>query len=166
LRTLATHCHDDFCTIIWEESMSRLLVLSLVVLVLAGDPLLSQTAAPVPPDKAQIQVRLPAANARLTIAGDPTNQTGEVRLFESPVLQPDGCYSYELVASWEKDGKPVTVRRVVPILRGRSVLVDFTRESPSREKELSGPGRQNEQPLEDLKDFEKLRVPPTDKSQE
>lgn len=149
----------------------------LLLLVLAPGPLLSQPATPVPADKGQILVKLPAANARLTIAGDPTSQTGESRLFESPVLEAGSNYTYELVATWEQNGKPVTVKRVVPILRGKQVLVDFTHDPAASPKEQPKPQpkpqpkepikeQPKEKPKEDKRDYEKLKVPPREKSKE
>jgi uncharacterized protein (TIGR03000 family) len=95
---------------------------------------LEQTTAEVPANRAQLLVKLPTARAELTIAGDPTRQTGDLRLFESPVLEAGASYSYDLVASWEKDGRRISVKRRVPLQIGGRVVVDFTSEPAEQGK--------------------------------
>lgn len=92
------------------------------------------------PDRAEILVKLPTAKATLMIGGQATTQTGTVRLFQSPPLTPGSNYSYDLVATWEKDGKPVTAKRSVSVKIGQRTVVDFNNEQPT---EKTGSGKPN-----------------------
>jgi uncharacterized protein (TIGR03000 family) len=115
----------------WETaSMRKLGVVVLLVVFVTGETLLPREGPAVPPDHAHILVKLPA-DATLTIAGDPTTQTGPSRLFASPKLQPGKKYNYELVATWSRDGKPATVKRVVEIQAGKQTEVDLTTFDPT-----------------------------------
>lgn len=82
-------------------------------------------------------VRLPAS-ASLTVAGVATKQKGEVRRFSAPSPKP-GHYTYELQATWEDGGKPISRHAQVMIPAGLTVDVDL-KASPIVTKVLpSGP---------------------------
>src|SRR5207245_10829800 len=51
------------------------------------------------PNVAMLQVRVPE-NAEIWFAGSKTNQTGPVRHFVSPSLQPGRTFTYEIRARW------------------------------------------------------------------
>lgn len=85
--------------------------------------------------KAEILVKLPTATARLTVGGQLTTQTGKERVFQTPPLQPGSSYSYDLVATWDKDGKPVTVKKTAELKIGQRTVVDFTSEASEKPKE-------------------------------
>jgi uncharacterized protein (TIGR03000 family) len=75
---------------------------------------------------AGIEVRVPAG-AQLWFGGDKTRQTGEVRVFQSPPLEPGKPYTYEVEARWTQGGKEVVQTRKVPVKAGTWTTVDFTR---------------------------------------
>jgi uncharacterized protein (TIGR03000 family) len=64
------------------------------------------------------------ANARIWFDGDLTHQTGPVRDFESPPLQPGQTYTYNIRARWMQNGQPVTQDRTVTVA-GQRTMVDF-----------------------------------------
>jgi uncharacterized protein (TIGR03000 family) len=77
------------------------------------------------PNAALIQVRVPA-NAEVSFEGDQTTQTGAVRLFQSPELQPGKSYTYDVRASWtDTAGKPVERTKQVKVQAGARASVDF-----------------------------------------
>jgi len=77
-------------------------------------------------DRAFIQVRVPE-NAQLFFEGDQTNQTGAMRTFISPALQPNKTYTYEIRARWnDNSGQGMDRSRKVTVQAGRRTFVDFT----------------------------------------
>lgn len=70
------------------------------------------------PQPVYVNVQVPA-NAEVWIDGAKTSQTGPVRRFVSPPLTPGQAYTYELTASWMKDGKPVSEKRTVNFSAGQ-----------------------------------------------
>jgi uncharacterized protein (TIGR03000 family) len=98
-------------------------------------------ATPPPADKALIVIRLPA-DAKLTISGEPTRQTGPERTFITPSLQAGKRYRYRLAATWIGDGKQRKTEFVVRFKAGDRVLVDLNKEAgkqPARTKDKDGP---------------------------
>jgi uncharacterized protein (TIGR03000 family) len=91
-----------------------------VCLALAVAPVRGQE----PGQRAALRVYLPA-DARLSIDGRETKQTGSLRRFYSPPLAPDKSYHYTLVCTYEKDGKPVKREEVVHIRAGDDKEVDL-----------------------------------------
>jgi uncharacterized protein (TIGR03000 family) len=77
-----------------------------------------------PPDDrtVNIRVRVPA-DAKIWFNGEATSQRGEVRNFQSPALTPDKRYSYDLRATWQKDGKTVERTRHLRVHAGDQVSV-------------------------------------------
>jgi uncharacterized protein (TIGR03000 family) len=75
---------------------------------------------------ARVEVRVPAADAKVWFQGQPTKQTGKVREFESPPLTPGTEYTYRIRATWLSGGKEVTRNETVTIHSGARVQVDFT----------------------------------------
>jgi len=79
-------------------------------------------------DRANIRVILPRSDARVWFADSPTDQTGQMRLFLSPKLDPNkDDYAYDVKAQWEENGKLVTRTRRVKVSANSTVNVDFTR---------------------------------------
>ena len=74
---------------------------------------------------AQVEVHLPA-DAELWFEGQKTAQTGAVRTFRSPDLEPNQEYVYNARARWQADGKPVEETRKVTVHAGDRVVVSFT----------------------------------------
>jgi uncharacterized protein (TIGR03000 family) len=109
-------------------------------LVLAG---LALAALPLWADApAKLKVKVPA-DAKLTIQGAATRQTGAERTFQSPTL-PDGkTFTYKLKATWIANGKPVTVEKEVDVTAGAEVAIDLREASAggSAVAAAAGPGK-------------------------
>jgi uncharacterized protein (TIGR03000 family) len=82
--------------------------------------------APVPTtDTARFTVEVPA-DARLWIDGQPTNQTGTVRTFQTPgPLDPGRTYSYKLTAEWVANGQTVRQDRDISFQAGNQLVVNM-----------------------------------------
>jgi uncharacterized protein (TIGR03000 family) len=78
-----------------------------------------------------LEVRVPAS-AEIWIEGAKTMQTGAIRQFISPALEPDREFTYEIKAKWLANGQERTETRNVNVRAGRVVRVDLTR--PAMEK--------------------------------
>jgi uncharacterized protein (TIGR03000 family) len=78
--------------------------------------------------RANFEVRLPAADARLWVEGVETRTKGRLRQFVSPPLRPGGEYTYRLRARWTEKGRLVTRTRTVTFRAGGRVRVDFTKQ--------------------------------------
>jgi len=79
------------------------------------------------PNAAMVEVRVPE-NAEIWFAGARTTQTGPVRHFVSPSLQPGRTFSYEVRARWtDASGRPVDRTKEVKVQAGGRVGVDFNR---------------------------------------
>lgn len=74
---------------------------------------------------AHIEVRVPA-EAKVTFDGTEMTQTGPVRYFYSPELEPGYNYSYMIRATWTADGQPVTQERKATVRAGGRYQVDLT----------------------------------------
>jgi uncharacterized protein (TIGR03000 family) len=92
---------------------------------------ISPPIAAVSDNTARVEVRVPA-DARLWFDGQPTAQSGAVRTFRSPALEPGQDYVYEVRARWDADGKPVVETRKVTVHAGDRAFIDFNR--PASEK--------------------------------
>jgi uncharacterized protein (TIGR03000 family) len=86
---------------------------------------------PVPPAKtetsarATIVVSLPA-DARLTVDGNPTSSTSDLRTFLSPALETGADYVYTLQAEVIRDGRSVVETQRVTVRGGETTNVPFT----------------------------------------
>ncbi len=98
---------------------AALLVLALTAL--GDEKPAGPAAAPAP---VQITVIVPA-DAEVFFDGTPTKQKGSERQFISPMLDVGKKYYYEVLARWQKDGKPVEDKRKVSVTAGAAVRVDF-----------------------------------------
>jgi uncharacterized protein (TIGR03000 family) len=74
---------------------------------------------------ARVRVRLPDPNAAVWVEGTPTRQRGTVREFESPPLEPERAYHYDIRARWTENGQTFDQTRTVTIHAGDRVTVDF-----------------------------------------
>ncbi len=86
--------------------------------------------------KARLRVLLPAADVELEIQGVPLKKKPgvEVRLFESPLLEPGKNYIYDIKATWMENGKPVVRERSVKVIAGKTTELDLrVEESPAPE---------------------------------
>lgn len=101
---------------------------------------------PLATNAAEVDIRVPA-NADLWFNGAKTRQKGSYRQFETPALQPDQNYIYEIRARWMQDGQEVDQTQNVKVRAGDRVMVHFlnppsgSRKIPpaSSEQESSSP---------------------------
>jgi uncharacterized protein (TIGR03000 family) len=77
-------------------------------------------------------------DAKLTVDGAATKQTGEVRRFYSPPLEPGKNYSYTLVAEWmpRNNYETYIVTRKVKVEPGKSVEIDMSKWDPKQGDKL------------------------------
>src|SRR6516165_10717705 len=67
--------------------------------------------------RATLRVLLPG-DARLVVDGKQTRQTGPVRRFSSPPLDPDKSYHYTLECTYDRGGNSITRKEVVHFRAG------------------------------------------------
>jgi uncharacterized protein (TIGR03000 family) len=85
---------------------------------------------------ATLTVRLPA-DARLTVEGQVTKQTGAERRFISPPLEPGQKFSYTLAAFWEPNNYTKIARtRKVSVQAGKETEVDLTKADPNQPDDI------------------------------
>jgi uncharacterized protein (TIGR03000 family) len=77
-------------------------------------------------DAALLNVRLPDPNAEVWVDGKQTRQRGTWREYESPPLNPDRNYTYEVRARWTENGRTEEQTRTVPVRANGVATVDFT----------------------------------------
>ena len=75
---------------------------------------------------ALLKVTVPE-DALVEFDGVVTKQKGSVRLFITPDLAKGKKYSYQIKATFNKDGKPVTVEKTVTVEPSVEAVVDLTR---------------------------------------
>jgi len=74
---------------------------------------------------ALVEVQVPA-DAELTFDGMKTSQTGPMRTFVTPTLEPGKTFTYEARATWkDNNGAPVTRTRQVRVEAGKRIQVNF-----------------------------------------
>ncbi len=81
--------------------------------------------------ESRIAVKLPVADAQLSVNNHPTKQTGQDRVFITPDLKP-GRYRYRFEASWMADKVPVRRTRTIVFAPGNDLTVDFTQSPESK----------------------------------
>lgn len=92
----------------------------------------SAYAAPLPSDRARLQIIVPHPQAELTFDGTPDPMRGTVRVFEPAPLQPGYTYWYKLGVTWlQQDGRPASDVRWVSFRPGTTTVIDLTRPAPS-----------------------------------
>src|SRR5262245_9378056 len=82
------------------------------------------TVPPRDPHTCRLEVCVPA-DACLWMEGAQTEQTGPVRVFDSPPLERGEEYSYEIKARWNDNGKEVEQTQTVTVTAGQKVKVKF-----------------------------------------
>jgi uncharacterized protein (TIGR03000 family) len=98
-----------------------------VLLVL---PSPARPQAPAAPQTANLVVRLPG-DARLEVDGQPTRQTGALRRFVSPPLEPGRPFSYTLTAFIEPNNyTKITRTRKVSVRAGQTTEADLRANDP------------------------------------
>jgi uncharacterized protein (TIGR03000 family) len=88
--------------------------------------LFSQNPRQKPDNSAHIILQVPSG-AEVWFDGKTTRQTGPVRHFRSPPLQPGKSYVYELRVRWQRDGKPVEETRRVNIQANDQISLELPR---------------------------------------
>jgi uncharacterized protein (TIGR03000 family) len=79
------------------------------------------------PQTADVEVRVPSADAQIWFGGVQTRQTGLVRQFVSPPLEPGKDYKYHVRIQWNGNGQSQEQTRTIQVRAGQLVQVDFTR---------------------------------------
>jgi uncharacterized protein (TIGR03000 family) len=74
------------------------------------------------------------ADAKVTVDGNPTKQTGPVRRFESPRVQPNKKYHYTFEITWMEKDEEQSIKKRVPVRVGDNTF-DFR---PSKGKTGDG----------------------------
>jgi len=81
---------------------------------------------------ATIDIRVPS-DGEVWIQGTKLTQSGELRRFVSPSLDPHQMYSYEITARWiGRDGNPVVFNRRLIVKPGDHEAVNFVQPAPSQ----------------------------------
>jgi uncharacterized protein (TIGR03000 family) len=109
-----------------------------LALLLAAAPAAAQQAPQPDALPAVLHVRLPA-DAELTVDGKKTRQTGPLRHFFSPPLLPGKSYHYTFVWSFRKDGKPITLKKIVNVRAGDDLPVNLLDEKGDDKKTTKPP---------------------------
>ncbi len=114
--------------------MPRRLAGTLLVAALLLGPARAQAPAKKP---AGLRVLMPVPGATLTIDGSASSQTGLVRAFESPPLDPAKEYTYTVAASWAPNNyTTVTRTRTVTVKAGQTTEVDLRKEDDKQKDDL------------------------------
>jgi uncharacterized protein (TIGR03000 family) len=74
-----------------------------------------------------VNLRVPR-DAKVWFNGNPTNQTGRIRSFESSPVAVGPEYVYHIRIQWKEDGKDVTQTRQLNVQAGE--VVNLTLDSP------------------------------------
>jgi uncharacterized protein (TIGR03000 family) len=110
---------------------TKRVLLAWAVVLLVAVPVRGQAAAQPKAEPANLLVRLPT-DARLSVDGTPTKQTGAERRFVSPPLEPGQKYSYTLTASWEPNNyTKITRTRKAIVQAGQQTEVDLNKADPN-----------------------------------
>lgn len=103
--------------------------------LLVGTPLLAQEPA-AKAEPAVLVVRVPA-KAKVLVDGAPTQQTGEVRRFASPPLEPGPSYTYTVAAVLEPNNyTKITRTRKVSVKPGQETEVDLREADPQQPDDI------------------------------
>jgi uncharacterized protein (TIGR03000 family) len=81
-------------------------------------------SANIPDNAALINVRVPS-NAQVWIDDQKTKQSGSMREFVTPALNPGQEYSYDIRASWTENGQPMETKRKVTFHAGDRLAVNM-----------------------------------------
>ena len=84
-----------------------------------------------PVEAARINVEVPP-DATVLVNGVQMSQTGPVRQYVTPPLEPGYQYNYEIRASWMTPSGPVNNARTVWVNPGDNVMVDLNTAPPAR----------------------------------
>ena len=112
-------------------------ILFAAVLTLSTVPLLRAQAPAKEGQSATLIVRI-YSDATLTVDGTATKQTGELRRFSTPPLEPGKSYHYTFVAEWMPGNnyETYTVTRKVKVEAGKTIEVDLRKADPAQGDKL------------------------------
>jgi uncharacterized protein (TIGR03000 family) len=111
---------------------ARRAVYAAALVLLAAPPSRGQAPPAEGGQPASLVVRLPA-DATLEVDDTPTKQTGAVRKFVTPPLQPGTRYSYVLTAKWEPNNyTKITRTRKVYVRAGEETQADLRAADPKQ----------------------------------
>jgi uncharacterized protein (TIGR03000 family) len=79
-----------------------------------------------------LELRVPA-NAEVWIDGAKTNQTGSLRQYISPPIEPGRPYAYKVEAKWTDNGQERKRTEEVKVRPGQLVRLDLTRASEAKQ---------------------------------
>jgi uncharacterized protein (TIGR03000 family) len=117
-----------------------------LMVLLAGLTSRAQDASPV-----LIYVTVPA-DAQVAVDGVPVKQTGPERRLITPPIRHGEKGTYKFTATFTKDGKSVSVERVVTVEGGKTTRVDLTQVAPKADEPKKidlGPAPKIEEPKKD-----------------
>ena len=116
--------------------LARSLFLAALVTLTASPAVRAQ--APDAPERRATLIVGVYPDAKLTVDGVATKQTGATRRFYSPPLEPGKSYSYKLVAEWMPGNNYETyvVTRKVVVEAGKAVDVDMRKMDPKQGDKL------------------------------
>jgi uncharacterized protein (TIGR03000 family) len=82
------------------------------------------------PERAEVVVVLPDAEAEVWFNGQKTTTPGARRVYKTPPLEQGSEYGYKVRAVWKQGGQVVREERQVRVTPGLTATVDFTRPAP------------------------------------
>jgi uncharacterized protein (TIGR03000 family) len=80
-----------------------------------------------PPDGAVVELLIPDQFGTVTFDGVKTSSIGTTRYYVTPQLPGDKSLSYDVTATFRRDGETVTEERNVKVSPGKTSVVDFTK---------------------------------------
>jgi uncharacterized protein (TIGR03000 family) len=80
---------------------------------------------PAPAEHGVVIVKVPSVDTEVWFDGKKTNNTGVVRVFQTPELPPGKDFTYTVRADWMRDSLPVSLERTVTVRAGKREVVDF-----------------------------------------
>jgi uncharacterized protein (TIGR03000 family) len=84
-----------------------------------------------------IRIVVPSSDAQIVFNDEPTTQTGKIRVFASPPLDPAQEYTYTIQAQWTANGQAVKQTKQVTVHAGDRVTVEFR--EPGAKSGAGGP---------------------------
>jgi len=94
-------------------------------------PPLNNNAQGLPANSAAVQVTV-RPDAEVWFNGVKTGQTGAVRQFQSPPLEPGGTYTYQVRARWTQNGEVQDQTRDLRVAPNGRAFLDFTVPAPEK----------------------------------
>jgi uncharacterized protein (TIGR03000 family) len=80
-----------------------------------------------PPNAAVIRIHVPNEFATVLFDGVKSSSVGTTRYYVTPDLEAGKNYTYDISATFNRNGQPVTEDRKITVAAGQTTAVDFTR---------------------------------------